>query len=164
VGQSFRPEVYQSDRNGLTTLAFTPGNIAVALQGTDRWREAYFELPDVKFYGVNQGPQAAARFVVSGKIYFTRVRYAVIRPCGPFAGVNRLAECQPRTLRIERLPGGNAVNVSWTTEVEGLTLEATHDLTSPNWQPVAEQPVIENDRWVVQLDTTGSMRFFRLRG
>src|SRR5262249_11345251 len=58
VGAQFRPEVYQSDRNGVTTLAFTPGNIAVTLQGTDRWREAYFELPDVKFYGVNQGPQA----------------------------------------------------------------------------------------------------------
>lgn len=52
----------------------------------------------MKFNGVNQGPQAAARFVTSagGKIFFTRVRYAVIRPCGPEAGVNLLEDCKPR--------------------------------------------------------------------
>jgi hypothetical protein len=62
VGSTFRPEVYQSDQGGQLKLAFTPGNIAVPLEGTGAWRQAYFEIPDMKFQGVNQGPQAAARF------------------------------------------------------------------------------------------------------
>jgi hypothetical protein len=160
AGQSFRPEVYQSDRNGLTGFAFTPGDIAVPLQGTDRWREAYFEIPDMKFLGVNQGPQAAARFFVSGKIYFSRVRYAVIRPCGPLAGVNRLAECKQPTLRIRR--EGGEVRVSWTTAVEGWTLESMSDLSAPNWTPVFNSPVIDGDEYVVLTPVTGN-EFFRLR-
>lgn len=105
VGATFRPEVYQSEREGSLTFAFTDPSIAVALEGTDAWREAYFEIPDVKFYGVNQGPQAAARFVLSGKIFFTRVRYAVIRPCGPWADVNLLEDCgkeEPRGVPFVR--------------------------------------------------------------
>src|SRR5262249_1276297 len=77
-------------------LAFTDPAIAVTLQGTDRWRDAYFEIPDVKFLGVNQGPQAAARFLVrNGQVHFSRLRYAVIRPCGPDAGANLLESCKP---------------------------------------------------------------------
>jgi hypothetical protein len=161
AGQSFRPEVYQSDRNGITGFAFTPATIAVTLQGTDRWREAYFEIPDMKFVGVNQGPQAAARFVTSGKIYFSRVRYAVIRPCGPFAGVNRLAECNQPTLRI-RAEGTTAVRLSWTSETEGWMLETTDNLSSPNWTAVPDEPVIEGDERVVLTSVAGTA-FYRLR-
>ena len=93
LGATFRPEVYQTERNGAITFGFTDGAIARALEGTDRWREAYFEIPDLKFLGVNQGPQAAARIALSGKVFFSRVRYAVIRPCGPHAGENLLEGC-----------------------------------------------------------------------
>ncbi len=161
VGQTFRPEVYQSDRNGITGFAFTSPTIAVALQGTDRWREAYFELPDVKFLGVNQGPQAAARFTVSGKIFFSRVRYAVIRPCGPLAGINRLAECQHPTLHIRR-EGADVVRLSWTAQVEGWILETTDNLSSPNWTPVLDLQFVEGEENVVLTPLVGSS-FFRLR-
>jgi hypothetical protein len=159
AGQSFRPEVYQSDRNGVTGFAFTPGDIAVVLQGTDRWREAYFELPDVKFNGVNQGPQAAARFFVSGKIYFSRVRYAVIRPCGPFAGVNRLEECRPLPLLIGR--DGSNVRLSWTTTLNDWTLETTDNLSTPDWQSVPGVPSVNgNERFM--LVPIVDKAFFRL--
>jgi hypothetical protein len=92
-GESFRPEVYQVERGGVLTLGFTDPLIAESLQGTDTWKEAYFEIPEIKFNGVNQGPQAAARFIFTAPIYVTRVRYAVIRPCGPQAGVNLLEDC-----------------------------------------------------------------------
>jgi len=95
TGATFRPEVYQVERSGQVTFGFTDPSIAVALQGTDEWREAYFEIPEIKFNGVNQGPQAAARFVLSGKIHFTTIRYGVIRPCGPFAGENPVEDCNP---------------------------------------------------------------------
>src|SRR5439155_16369766 len=57
VGATFRPEVYQTDVGGGLTLAFPPASINVRLSGSDRWLDAYFELPDVKFNGVNQLPQ-----------------------------------------------------------------------------------------------------------
>ena len=163
AGQSFRPEVYQSDRNGVTTFAFTPGSVAVTLPGSGRWREAYFELLDAKFSGVNQGPQAAARFFVSGKIFFTRVRYAVIRPCGPMAQVNRLAECQHPTLHATYESVGRKLKLAWTKEVEGWTLESTDALSAPTWSTVAEPAVLEGDEWVVRVPMGNGSRFFRLK-
>jgi hypothetical protein len=100
IASTFRPEAFQLDRGGSLTIGFASAAIAVSLEGTDQWRDAYFEIPEIKFQGVNQGPQAAARFVLSGKIFFTRVRYAVIRPCGPNAGVNLLQDCKDESTRI----------------------------------------------------------------
>lgn len=160
VGESFRPEVYMSDRNGVAGFAFTSPNIAIALEGTDRWREAYFELPDVKFLGVNQGPQAAARFTVSDKIFFSRVRYAIIRPCGPFAGVNLLAACIPPTVKIRR--DGDSIRLSWpTSAAAGLLVETTETLSPPNWTEVFETTTVEGDENVVVVPLTGNA-FFRV--
>lgn len=110
VGHTFRPEVYQSDVNGVPTITFTDPAIAVALEGTDAWRDAYFEIPDMKFLGVNQGPQAAARFQTSagGKIFFTRVQYGVIRSCGPDAGDNPLEDCKPGLAPLFKRGDSNA--------------------------------------------------------
>ncbi|MGK0189881.1 MAG: hypothetical protein ACI9R3_005700 [Verrucomicrobiales bacterium] len=117
-GASFRPQVYRSDINGVEGFAFLPDSANVFIEGTDTWREAYFEIPDVKFSGVNQGPQAAARFVMSDKVHFSRVRYAVIRDCGPTAGVNLLEDCgkqaPPRTPQITTLTkDGENVTITW---------------------------------------------------
>lgn len=163
TGASFRPEVYQSDRGGQTTLAFTSPNIAVALEGTDAWREAYFEIPDMKFNGVNQGPQAAARFVLNNKIFFTRVRYAVIRPCGPAAGVNLLADCKPAgapTLSASRTADGT-VRFRWPTSATGFVLQETESLVPAQWRPVTTAPVVEGNDNVVSLKPAAT-RFYRL--
>jgi hypothetical protein len=151
--------VYITERNGVNGFAFTPGNIAVVLQGTDQWRDAYFELPDVKFNGVNQLPQAAARFFVSGKIFFSRVRYGVIRPCGPLAGQNPVADCGPVSLLI-RLEGSN-VRLSWTSSLTDWGLQSTTSLSVPNWQPVPGTPEVNgNERFM--LVPNADQAFFRL--
>ena len=93
AGQTFRPEVFQVERAGMVTFGFTDPAIAVPLEGTDAWREVYFAIPEIKFTGVNQLPQAAARFALTAPIYFTRIRYTVIRPCGPMADENVLEDC-----------------------------------------------------------------------
>jgi hypothetical protein len=134
----------------------------VALEGTDTWRTAYWEITDIKFAGVNQGPQAAARFWLGDKIYFTRVRYAVIRPCGPLAGVNLLQDCKPITevsLGI-RAVGGN-VELFWPANAEGWTLQETPDLSAPQWGAVTVAPVVRGNENVVTLPIAG-VKFFRL--
>ena len=169
VGATFRPEVYQSDRGGLVTFAFTPANVVARVTGSDRWLDAYFEIPDMNFSGVNQGPQAAARFVINKPVgsqslpgvYFTRVRYAVIRPCGPMAGVNLLEDCKPPTLS-GGLRLGNSLTLSWTTNVSGYAVQMKTDLAQPQWTDVVVTPSTQGDQYVVTLPLTNTQAFFRL--
>jgi hypothetical protein len=151
------------------TLGFTDDTWLVTLEGTDQWRTAYWEIPDVKFTGVNQGPQAAARFTtvdagdIQAKIAVTRVRYAVIRPCGPLAGVNLLAECKPVTdvtLAIARV--GNDVKVSWPSTAEGFQVQATTDLGTPQWAVVNATVEVVDGRNVVTLPIGTGTQYFRL--
>lgn len=164
VGVTFRPEVYQSERNGVLGLAFTPGSIAVALEGTGVWRDAYFELPDMKFNGVNQGPQAAARFTTSGKVFFSRVRYAVIRPCGPNAGVNLLEACKPPPdappLTITRV--GATVRIAWPASYADFALRQSATIPAANWEAVSTAPVVEGDQNVVTLQPGTGTLYFQL--
>jgi hypothetical protein len=164
VGTTFRPEVYFSERNGVLGLAFTPGSIAVPLEGTGVWRDAYFEIPDMKFNGVNQGPQAAARFVLSGKIFFSRVRYAVIRPCGPNAGVNQLEACKPPPeapmLAITRT--GGAVRIAWPASYTDFALRQSATLPAANWEAVGTAPVVEGDQNVVTVQAGPGTLYFQL--
>lgn len=163
VGRTFRPEVYQSDRAGQLGLSFTLASAAVALEGTGTWRDAYFEIPDMKFNGVNQAPQAAARFALNGKIGFSRVRYAVIRPCGPKAGVNLLADCKPSEaplLGVRRNANGT-LRLAWPGVTSGFTLQETSSISPPQWTAVTAAPVAEGAENVVTLTITGA-RFYRL--
>jgi hypothetical protein len=161
----FRPEVYVTERNGSPTFGFTPTSYFVTLTGSDEWRTAYWEIPDVKFIGVNQGPQAAARFELSDKIFFSRVRYAVIRPCGPLEGVNLLEECrppEPPLLGFSR-PAGDVIRLSWPVTLEGFALEQSSTLDGPGWEPVTLTPEIEGEDQVISLPLpTAGNTFYRL--
>lgn len=166
AGAQFRPEVYISDRGGNTGLAFTPVESAVRLEGTDTWREAYFEISDVKFNGVNQGPQAAARFVVSDKVFFSRVRYGVIRPCGPQANVNPLAACKPvpeAPVLAGRMNADGSLRLSWPAAAGGFALEENDTLSAAaGWRAVTTAPVTEGGEATVTVTPPGT-RFYRLR-
>lgn len=163
AGVTFRPEVYQSERGGTTGLAFTPGNTAVPLEGTDEWREAYFEIPDMKFNGVNQGPQAAARFVTSGKVFFSRISYAVIRPCGETAGVNLLDDCKPvgAPTLLAVLGPNKMIRFSWPAGAVDFILEESATLSPPEWVSANLTPSAEGDENVVRISPNGT-RYFRL--
>lgn len=165
AGKTFRPEVYQSDRGGVTTIVGTPASIALSLEGTGQWKDAYFEIPDVKFYGVNQGPQAAARFVANGQVFFTRIRYAVIRPCGPKAGLNLLESCKPATLpalTIRAATNGN-FRLAWPTNSAGFKLQFADNLTAAVWTDATEPSAVEGQENAVLITPAGrSQRFYRL--
>jgi hypothetical protein len=163
MGATFRPEVYISDRGGTEGFAFTKDTSAVTLAGTDQWHDAYFELTDVKFTGVNQGPQAAARFTVSDKIFVSRVRYGVLRPCDPL-GTNPLSACKPITnpgLRFSRGSDGS-LTLSWLPAVNIFIVEKTSSLTQPAWVPVPGSTIIGPDQISVKLNP-GETTFYRLR-
>lgn len=163
AGAQFRPEVYISDRGGNEGFAFTGGDIAVKLEGTDTWRDAYFEIPDVKFNGVNQGPQAAARFYVSDKVLFSRVRYGAIRACDP-ALTNPLAACKPvinPEITFTRTADGS-LKLTWAANAGDFALEQTPSLTDPNWVGVVEVPVVDGTTVSVTVKPTGAA-YYRLR-
>jgi hypothetical protein len=140
AGRTFRPEVHITENvDGTTTFAFPPAIQGTTLQGSGRWMDSYVEIPNVKFNGVNQGPQAAARFAVDGKIAFTRVRYAVIRDCGPRAGLNLLEGAKPQ-LGVARSPSGG-VRFNWVAG-QNWRLQFTDSLTPAAWQAVTETAVV----------------------
>ena len=69
------------------------------MKGTGQWVDASFFLPNANFIGVNQLPQSVARITTSravstnadsGVVFVSRIRYDVIRPCGPYQGINML--------------------------------------------------------------------------
>ncbi len=94
AGERFGPEVYVSNTFGTNEFKFFPNELRTTLEGTDAWQTAAYLIEDMNFSGVNQGPQAAARFWFSdnGAVHISRIRYAVIRPVGVNAGVDMLAE------------------------------------------------------------------------
>ncbi len=161
AGRTFRPEVYiRENPNGSTSFAFLPASQGTTLQGSGRWLDSYVEIPDVKFAGVNQGPQAAARFVVDGKIAISRVRYAVIRTCGPQAGANALEASKP-PLGVGRTAAGG-IRFNWIAG-HNWNLQFTDAFAPGSWQPVAEAPVVENFENVLELPASEpAARFYRL--
>jgi hypothetical protein len=163
AGTRFKPEVYQTDRNGTTTFGFTPDSFFVTLTGSDKWLNAYWEIPDVKFIGVNQGPQAAARFTLSGKIFVSRLRYGVIRPCGPNAGVNPVGSCSAVTMSAGLSTNG-MLRLTWPADGTQYTLQSTPALAAPQWQTVNATPTVEGDLNVVVLPFSGAIAFYRLQG
>jgi hypothetical protein len=169
AGTAIKPEVYKTEVNGVETFGFTPDTYFVTLEGTGEWKTAYWEIQNVKFTGVNQGPQAAARFTtrnagdVRAKIAVTRVRYGVIRPCGPLAGVNPLEDCKPVTevaLAIER--AGNTVRLSWPAAATGFVIQASPTLAPAQWSVVDAPVEIVGNRQVASLPIGPETRFFRL--
>lgn len=169
TGTAIKPEVYKTEVNGVETFGFTPDSYFVTLEGSGEWKTAYWEIQNVKFTGVNQGPQAAARFTtrnagdVRAKIAVTRVRYGIIRPCGPLAGVNPLEDCQPVTevpLAIER--AGNTVRLSWSAAATGFVIQASPSLAPAQWSVVDTPVEIIGDRQVASLPIGAETQFFRL--
>lgn len=97
AGFGFRPQTWRYESAGTLNQGFLNGpQDNIILQGSNTWREAYWEVGRITFDGVNQSP-AATRFEAgfgadtTKKIHISRVRYAVIRDCGTNAGVNLLA-------------------------------------------------------------------------
>lgn len=166
AGTRFKPEVYKTESNGTENFGFTPDSYFVTLQGSGQWKEAYWEINAVKFSGVNQGPQAAARFTtvdngaVQAKIAITRVRYGVIRPCGPLAGVNPLEGCKPVSLGFE-LSGTN-LKLSWPAAAEGFVVQGTDNLATGTWTAVNAVVEVVNGQNVVTLPVGSGARYFRV--
>lgn len=66
----------------------------------------------------------------------------------------------PPGLAIRR--DGDRVSLSWPESAEGWRLESSSEATGPSWDPVAELPEIEGERWTVKLIETTANRFYRL--
>ncbi len=124
AGATLRPQVYQSWIYGASTITFpvAPYDTRVTLAGTGQWRDAYFELPNVNFNGVNQGPQSLVRYQTTpanaadpttGYVHVSRVRYDVVRPCGLHQGINMF-----QTLQITNSTGNATVGWFGTATLE----------------------------------------------
>ncbi|MEW6237132.1 MAG: hypothetical protein AB1656_17255 [Candidatus Omnitrophota bacterium] len=92
VGIIFGPEAYKTAGD---QIAFYPEANRTVIQGTDRWMEAEWYVPDVKLSGVNVSPQGAARFAYSGPVFISRLRLGAIRTAGIYEGVDPIPDSYP---------------------------------------------------------------------
>jgi hypothetical protein len=129
------------------------------LRGTGEWRDAYFELPNVNFEGVNQGPQSLVRYQTSravaadpnsGNVHVSRVRYDVVRPCGLYQGINMF---QKMTIN----PAAPSASVNWFGQA---TLQAAPLLTGA-WADVLSVTNTLTNSYLPPVPL--SSQFFRLK-
>ena len=161
AGATLKPQVYQSWVYGVSSITFpvAPYNTSVTLQGSGAWKQAYFELSNVNFKGVNQGPQSLVRYQTtrasqtdpaSGNVHVSRVRYDVVRPCGPYQGINMF-----QTLGING--AASQVDVRWFGTA---TLQSAPTITG-GWTNVTSTVNAATNHYPVP--TPRPMQFFRLQ-
>jgi hypothetical protein len=155
VGAGIGLNAYNSYVNGIATIIGgppAPYNARAILKGTGKWVDAYFYLPNVDFIGVNQGPQSVCRLVTSravstnqdsGVVFVSRVRYDVIRPCGPFEGINMLQSIGiQQTNQVPKVNWFGSATLQAAPAVGGLytnVLSVTNTLTN-SYSPPGVNP------------------------
>ncbi len=94
IGAQFGAEVYKTNAFGTLQIVSVPNDQRITLEGANTWRTAAWQVDNLNFSGVNVSPQGAMRlwFSDNSAIHISRVRIAVIRPVGEFAGVDMLAD------------------------------------------------------------------------
>jgi hypothetical protein len=166
AGKKFGIDAWRYSRSGTDTIAASSPNNWITLKGTGKWRDAYWEIDKITFQGVNQTVsgqtiQAAARIKCEDKVHIARVRYAVVRACGPYAGQNQLD-----TLRVTALaaaPDTNGlVRLSWPYREPQLTVLG-QDTLGGAWTTFAPVPIAaEGEQAIIRLSPTNAVQFFRL--
>lgn len=171
IGARLYPWPYNSLNAGANTISFPnqlsgtnafgkPYSYRETLTGSGTWKVAYFEIPNVNLAGVNQGPQSVARFQTdpatngvpaSGYIHVSRVRYCVVRPCGPLEGINafqalQVAKASPFTVQWQ----GNA------------TVQSSSVLNGGTWNNAFSITNLLTNTNTFAPSTSGTKGFYRL--
>ncbi|MGO8930325.1 MAG: hypothetical protein ACLQU3_25940 [Limisphaerales bacterium] len=162
AGAQIGLNAYDSYVNGIATIIGAPPapyNARAVLQGTGKWVDAFFYLPNVNFIGVNQGPQSVCRLETSpavatnldtGDVFVSRIRYDVIRPCGPFEGINML-----QSVSIQ--PTNKPATVSWFGTA---TLQSATNVVGPYTSIMSVTNILTNS---YTAPGTYPWQFFRLQ-
>ena len=158
AGQGFRPQVYQREFAGSVNLAFLNPAQNIVLQGTDKWRDGYWEIDRITFNGVNQSP-AAARLEMDSQIHISRVRYAVIRPCGTNGNVNLL---DSRISLTAARDTNGLIRLSWPYRAPQAQLQSIPTFGSP-WANFLGTAAVEGgEQGVLRITNSADSQFFRL--
>ncbi|HEY3854140.1 MAG TPA: hypothetical protein VGO67_07090 [Verrucomicrobiae bacterium] len=159
VGSTLFPNAYYTMNYGNLAITTAPAQpTSVTLQGTGTWQNAYFVMTNVNFTGVNQA-YSVVRFETSlptnnttgteASIFISRIRFDVVRPCGPFEGINMF-----QTIGItSSTNAGIAVNWSGTA-----TLQSAANLSGPYKTATSVTNTLNNSF----SPAGGGIEFFRL--
>jgi hypothetical protein len=158
AGLAIRPEVWYAQQFGAPVETHMSNARNIVLQGTDKWRDAYWEIAATTFDGVNQHP-APPRFTISTNVHICRFQYAAVRPCGSTAGQNVLRNPLPLSAGPD---AGGQVRVSWPYEAPQVGLQGEPTLGGI-WSAFPGTPAVENGTNVVlRFTPSADSQFFRL--
>jgi hypothetical protein len=152
AGTTLSPNAYYTMNYGNLAISTAPAQPAsVTLQGTGTWQDAYFVMTNVNFTGVNQA-YSVVRFQTGSAtnapstpadIFVSRIRFDVVRPCGPFEGINML-----QTIGITNAATNVAFNWFGTATVQAApaltgafanVLSVTNNMTNSYAPPATNQ-------------------------
>jgi hypothetical protein len=150
AGNTLSPNVYSTLVDGSLGVISpsSPYNVPVTLRGSGKWQEAHFELPNVNFQ--NGAGQHVCRYAASAPVYVSRVRYDVVRPCGPLEGIDYLQLLGVNSTNAQ-------INLSW---LGTATLQSAPAATGAYNSVVTVTNILTN---VYTLPMTNSAGFFRLQ-
>jgi hypothetical protein len=174
AGRGLRPQTWKYDSAGVLTDGFLNApQDNIILQGSNTWREAYWEIGRITFNSVNENPYAATRFQAdfgadtTKKIHISRVRYAVIRDCGTNAGVNLLAT-NFTPVKMAATPGANGlIKLSWPYHAPQALVQSVTTLglpwaNFPGYNP-GVATVEGGETRTCNVTNSADSQFFRLR-
>jgi hypothetical protein len=171
AGARLYPWPYNSLKFGVDTTSFmnqlsgtnifgTPYNYREVLTGSGTWKTGYWELPNVNLRGINQGPQSVVRFQTdpatngvpaSGYIHVTRVRYCIVRPCGPLEGID--------VFQNVKATNGLPFHVNW---LGSATVQARATFNGGSWNSVYSATNLITTTNSYAPGTAGTSGFYRL--
>lgn len=171
AGRGLRPQTWKYESAGVVTDGFLNApQDNIILQGSDTWRDAYWQIERLRFDGVNQA-YAATRFQTefgadtTKKIHISRIRYAVIRDCGTNAGVNLLATLSHAPMSAALNTNGTT-KLSWPYQAPQVLLQSVPTLGSvwanfPAYNP-AVLAVEGTQTRIFTVTNSADSQFFRL--
>jgi thiol-disulfide isomerase/thioredoxin len=65
--------------------------------------------------------------------------------------------------RLQAVPGGGGLRMAWPANQASFVVEGSDSLYAPNWLPVAVTPQVQGTNRIVNLPTTGTNKFYRLK-
>jgi len=133
---------------GNTLPAFYKDGGNVALTGSNTWKRKVFHVTDA-YFGNRQNAGADFRIAKSGGGVFYLDLVRVVTPQAP--------------PRLQVVPAGSTVVVSWPATIVGFLLQSQNSLASSNWTDMTNAVVIVGSENRVTDPSSNTNRFFRLR-
>ena len=152
LSEYFTWNINNSNPNN-AVLPIAPYNAATVLRGTGQWQNATFELPNISLFGVygSMTGDGVVIWAASTNVRVSAAQFNVIRPAGPFEGVDYLETLQATTAATN-------MSLTWRGTAD---VQSTTNLLQPWTNLIASTNTLTNT-YNPTINPATPAQFFRL--